>query len=52
METRGGHILVPIALFASCAKAPPAKRGEKGDGDENGGGHRPFVDPVVYLKLF
>ena len=42
-------ILVPIALFASLsrrglsmrnevsrAKAPPAKRSEKGDGDENG----------------
>ena len=30
-------ILVPTALFASLsrAKAPPAKRSEKGDGDEN-----------------
>ena len=30
-------ILVPIALFASLsrAEAPPAKRSEKGDGDEN-----------------
>ena len=52
VNTRPWNILVPIALFASlsrrglgtkidepffsCAKVPPAKRSEKGDGDENG----------------
>ena len=37
--------------FVSCAKAPPAKRSEKGDGDENGDAHKNWSGAWNWSKL-